>query len=115
MRVYVVGPPTDGTDPDQVDEWAAALRCIELAGHVPTTACQILFAECELTLRESLEADVLELLEADMVACLPGWEDSPGSVMDVALATALGMLVHQVETPPKELLVRRLAEYATAV
>lgn len=44
----------------------------------------------DFDLRAALERDLRAVEEADAVVVLPGWQDSPGAVLEVLLAEAYG-------------------------
>lgn len=44
-----------------------------------------------------MKKDIRELMEADAVVTLPGWEDSKGAKIEVNLAVTLGMEVYKYE------------------
>lgn len=48
--------------------------------------------------RQCLRADVRELCDCDMVALLPGWEDSSGAHLEVHIAHRLGIKVRALHT-----------------
>ena len=45
-----------------------------------------------------MKADIIELMKANIVAVLPGWEKSKGAYIEVELATKLGMTIVSAET-----------------
>jgi hypothetical protein len=48
--------------------------------------------------RQCLRADVKELCDCDMVALLPGWEDSSGAHLEVHIAHRLGIKVRALHS-----------------
>lgn len=46
-----------------------------------------------------MKADIKELMDCDFIFPLSGWEESPGAVIEVALAERLGIHTLQLETP----------------
>lgn len=50
-----------------------------------------------------MRADIIEMMKADAVATLPGWEKSDGAVIEVGLAIKLGMDILDAYTLGAEL------------
>lgn len=48
-----------------------------------------------------LRDDLTDLVSADAVALLPGWQDSPGAVIEEVLARSLGLSVYLFEDLPE--------------
>lgn len=97
MKVYVAGPMT-GYDEWNFPAFAKAARDLRAAGYEVTSPHEI---DLEggfdpsgngegFDLRAALERDVEEVLDADGVALLDGWEDSPGAVIEVLAAGSKG-------------------------
>lgn len=111
MRVFLSGPMrgVDGHNKPAFDRAEDALRAL---GHEVWNPCRLLpFASTEhedgLTERECLAIDVTSMLDgwdgmrpagattifADAVVVLPGWRDSRGSSLEVAVAHECGIPV----------------------
>ena len=67
----------------------------QLAGHRPPDAGE---AEFKAFWRQCLRADVRELCDCDMLALLPGWEDSSGAHLEVPIAHRLGIRVRALHS-----------------
>lgn len=100
MRVYLAGPMTglprygfDAFEAAAADVralgatvWSPHERDLEL-GFDPERPIE----EQGFDLRAALEADVQEVTRADVVALLPGWEASLGSMIELVTADAAGI------------------------
>lgn len=50
------------------------------------------------TWESCMRHDIAEMMNADAVVTLPGWRQSKGAQIEVALAKQLGMEVYEIET-----------------
>lgn len=57
----------------------------------------------DFDLRAALEWDVAAVLRADAVVTLPGWEDSPGCLVEVLTAEGMGRPVYTLDEALDEL------------
>lgn len=55
-----------------------------------------------------LRRDIVELMKADAIALLPGWENSKGARLELHIATALGFEVIELK-PPSPLVLAQSA------
>ena len=90
MRVFVSGPVSgiDGLNRDAFEDARARLSAMGCTVLVPHD-----FVPAGATWQKAMRRTVETLARADVVACLPGWEDSRGSRVEVELARGLGVPV----------------------
>ncbi|WP_276670252.1 DUF4406 domain-containing protein [Schaalia cardiffensis] len=94
-RVYISGPMTGYPFKNRV-KFNQAEDALRLAGYDPINPSSNGLSD-DASYDEHMRADLRMLLEADMVATLPGCEQSRGSGIETRLATSLGMPVHPLE------------------
>lgn len=97
MKVYISGPMT-GYPEFNYPAFATAEAKLVAAGHDPLNPAR--HPKCE-TWADYLRLDLADVLVADAIALLPGWEASRGARLEVHVAHALGMT-----TVPIDALVR---------
>ncbi len=93
LKVYLAGPMT-GLPRWNFDAFAEAAAWLRARGAVVTSPHEIDLADgfdpdsdgADFDLRRALERDVEAVLAADVVALLPGWETSPGVMVEVLTA-----------------------------
>lgn len=100
MKIYISGPMTGLPDYNfpAFNEAARKLRTlgfavvnpVELNAHLGTDADWHVY----------LRNDIRALCDCDVVALLPGWEDSNGAHLELHLAHRMGLKVVQVEDLP---------------
>lgn len=98
VRVYVAGPMT-GLPRWNFDAFAEAAAWLRTRGAEVTSPHEIDLADgfdpdsdgAGFDLRRALERDVEEVLAADLVVLLDGWEDSPGALVEVLTAEGAGI------------------------
>ena len=99
MRVYLAGPMSGLPDFNFPAFFAAAGR-LEAEGHVVFNPAQndldtwgdLETIKAQANYRDCLRMDLNWILDnADAIAVLPGWENSKGTRVEVALAEALGL------------------------
>ena len=93
MKVYISGPMTGYPDFNYPAFHAAEQHLADL-GHEPLNPARHPKQE---TWADYLRLDLVDVLAADAVAVLPGWECSRGAVLEVHVAHALGMAVLPIE------------------
>lgn len=93
MRVYISGPMT-GYQLFNGSAFAAAeARLIDL-GHEPLNPAR---HPEQATWADYLRLDLRDVLDADAIAVLPGWEASRGAALEVHVAHQLGMTVLPID------------------
>lgn len=105
MKIYLSGPMT-GLPLHNFPAFEAAAARIRAAGHLvlsphEKTLCDGFDPELSedangFDLRAALAWDCEALLSCDAVAILPGYEASPGAMMEIALATAMKLIVFEL-------------------
>ena len=98
LRVYVAGPMT-GLPRWNFDAFAAAAAALRRLGAVVTSPHEIDLADgfdpdgdgAGFDLRRALERDVEEVLSADLVVLLDGWEVSSGVMVEILAAEGAGI------------------------
>jgi len=90
MRVYIAGPIA-GCDDGNRRAFAAAEVFLLQAGHEPINPHKV----CEPTddYETCMRKDLQALATCSGIYLLQGWENSPGSLIEVAKARELGMEV----------------------
>ena len=87
MRVYISGPMTGYSD-HNYPAFNAAEDALRLLGHEPLNPAR---HPAQDSWVGYLRLDLADVLIADGVALLPGWEASRGAVLEVHVAHALGV------------------------
>lgn len=98
MRVYLAGPMT-GYPRWNFDAFEDAARRLREAGHEVWSPHERDLAKgfdpgsdgAGFDLRQALVDDVEAVLASEAVVLLPGWEDSPGALIEVVTAEAAGI------------------------
>lgn len=94
MNVYIAGPMRGKPALNRPAFLAAAVRLRALGHNVFNPGEQP-----DAGIRANLAVDMAWICaHADIVALLPGWEDSRGATTEAALALALGIMVGPVES-----------------
>jgi len=90
MRLYIAGPMT-GYEEHNYPAFAAAEMALSAKGH------EVLSPHTntvdEPTWDNFMRASIVQVVQAEGVAVLPGWELSAGAVLEVKIAQALRMPV----------------------
>lgn len=94
-RVYISGPMSGYPLMNRI-EFGRAEDALRMAGYDPINPSSNGLPD-DASYDEHMRADLRMLLEADMVAILPGCEQSRGAGIETRLAAALGMPVHPLE------------------
>ena len=93
--VYVSGPMTGILRYNKPAFDAMAAKCWDLgARFVVNPADLIPMVEAdEITREQCMKSDINKLLLCDAIVMLPGWEQSPGALLERDIAIAVGMKV----------------------
>ena len=95
MKVYISGPMTGYPSHNYFAFDAAACQLVA-AGHEPLNPARHPVRD-DWTWADYLRLDLADVLAADAVAVLPGWECSRGAALEVHIAHALGMTVLPID------------------
>ena len=98
VRVYVAGPMT-GLPRFNFDAFEDACDRLRADGYLVTSPHEMDLANgfdpdsdgAAFDLRAALEADIAAVKNAELVVLLPGWEKSPGAMIEVLVAEAHGV------------------------
>lgn len=98
VRCYVAGPMT-GLPRFNFDAFEDACDRLRAEGYHVTSPHEMDLANgfdpdsdgSALDLRAALEADIAAVIAADLVVLLPGWEASPGVMVELLVAGAHGV------------------------
>lgn len=103
MRVYIAGPMR-GLPNWNFPAFDAAEERWRAAGHIAFSPAQVDRAlkygpeqnteVCGVHLRHVINMDVACIMAADALALLPGWENSKGTTVELALAQFLGLPIY---------------------
>lgn len=95
MKIYVAGPMTGlpGLNYPAFHQAAAALRA---AGHDVTNPAENPAPECGSWLGY-MRMSVSQVAQADCVAMLPGWWNSPGARLERHIAEKMGLQIMNIE------------------
>ena len=98
MKVYIAGP-MQGIADSNFPAFDEAKARWEAAGHhVYCPACLSRAVPWEDDPRMFMRLDLSCVMQADAVAVLPGWRDSSGSTVEVALAQFIGIPIYDAMT-----------------
>lgn len=88
--MYLSGPMTGHPDWNY-PAFHAAARMLRAWGHAVINPAESYNGDQSLSFDTYMRLDLKQILEAcDTIVVLPGWEKSPGAVLEVAVAAALG-------------------------
>ncbi|HEY9678614.1 MAG TPA: DUF4406 domain-containing protein [Drouetiella sp.] len=91
-RIYISGPMT-GLANLNFDAFRSAARRFREAGFAVVSPAEM-SGLTEKTWKQYMESDIRLLLECDALAVLPNWRASKGAVLEVAVATQLGLDIY---------------------
>lgn len=109
MKVYISGPMT-GYPEMNFPAFEEATKRLREAGHTVLSPHEVMLPEYPtgykpITKEEKtamwvafMRADIKELLDADIIATLTGWEESKGARIEVDLGKSLGMEIIEVDS-----------------
>jgi nucleoside 2-deoxyribosyltransferase len=97
-RAYVAGPMT-GLPRFNFDAFEEACDLLRAHGFHVTSPHEMDLANgfdperdgAAFDLNAALEEDIAAVAASDVVALLPGWEDSPGTMVEILIAEACGI------------------------
>jgi len=95
MRVYIAGPMT-GYPEYNFPSFRDAAQALAGFGHEPLNPARRPPVDGK-TWADYLRPDLADLLTAEGVAVLPGWECSRGAVLEVHVAHALDLIVKPLD------------------
>lgn len=93
LSVYLSGPMT-GLPEYNYPAFNAAARRLRSMGYFVFNPAESFDGDTSRPREDYMRKDIEMLLQADMVALLPGWERSKGVAVELAVATSLGLLLH---------------------
>lgn len=93
MKVYISGPMT-GYEAFNSDAFNVAEKQLASLGHEVLNPAR--HPVCD-TWADYLRLDLIDVVTADALAVLPGWEASRGARLEVHVAHALGMTVLPID------------------
>ena len=96
-RIYVAGPMT-GLDEHNFAAFHTAAKRLRQAGWDVVNPAENFEGRTDLPREQYIRADVMMLANCDVVAMLPGWQESCGAKLEYLLATEMGMDVLDAET-----------------
>lgn len=102
MTLYLAGPMS-GHPLYNYPAFEAAARALREAGHAVISPHELELAQGfkpadsfpDSAYAAAMRRSIAALLEADAVVMLPGWESSRGACLEHAIATALGIPIHE--------------------
>jgi Ser/Thr protein kinase RdoA (MazF antagonist) len=96
ITVYLSGPMT-GKPAFNYPAFHAAARHLRAKGYFVLNPAESFDGDTSRPRSDYMRKDIEMLLQADVVALLPGWEKSRGVAVEVAIATELGLILHPME------------------
>ena len=95
--VYISGPIT-GIEDNNRFAFNEAANGIRDAGYEPINPIELdAFDKGEMVWSQYLRRDIPEVLRADLIAVLPGWERSKGASLEVYIARQIGIPIVDAE------------------
>lgn len=91
-RVYLSGPMR-GIPEFNFPRFHSAAKSLRAAGYDVVNPAESFNGDTDLPWSEYMRKDISDLLTVDEVFVLPGWENSPGCRVELAVAYALGLPV----------------------
>jgi len=96
ITVYLSGPMT-GKPAFNYPAFHAAARHLRGKGYFVLNPAESFDGDTSRRREDYMRKDIEMLLQADIVALLPGWERSRGVAVEIAVATELGLTLHPLE------------------
>jgi hypothetical protein len=94
--IYLSGPMT-GIPDFNYPAFDAATAKLRALGYTVLNPAEDFDADTELDYEEYIRKDIKHVLNATLLVLLPGWEESAGSHLEVAIAVGIGMPVALIE------------------
>lgn len=95
-RIYISGPMT-GIEDFNFPAFHAAAVALRGMGYVVSSPAEV-NPDTTMTWEQCLRADIKALCDCDVIALLPGWENSKGAHLEVHVAHRLGIRVAALHT-----------------
>lgn len=94
MIIYISGPMS-GLPEFNFPAFTEAAKKLRELGHIVISPHEI--EQPALTWEACMRQDIKQLMDADMVVVLPGWEKSKGANIEVDIAIGLGMQIIRIK------------------
>lgn len=94
--IYIAGPMT-GYDDFNYPAFRAAAEQLGADGYLPLDPSKNYGGDQTRPRTDYLRCSLRQILRADGVAVLPGWEKSAGARMEIHVAHSLGLPIHQMD------------------
>lgn len=96
--VYISGPMTGVEDYNYpLFNWVA--ETLRQRDYAVINPAEFFGGNADRTREEYIRESIIRLLEADAVVLLPGWQDSPGARLEVAIAGELKLPMSLIDLP----------------
>ena len=96
ITLYLSGPMT-GKPEFNYPAFHAAAKRLRGMGYFVLNPAESFDGDTSRPREDYMRKDIEMLLQADMVALLPGWEKSKGVAVELAVATSLGLVIHELD------------------
>ena len=96
MKLYISGPMS-GLSEHNFPAFREAARKLTRAGYDVIDPSENFGGRTDLERKAYMREDIGNVLKADGIALLPGWSDSKGASLEVAIADELGLETHSVQ------------------
>jgi len=96
ITLYLSGPMT-GLPAYNYPAFHAAAKHLRGLGYFVLNPAESYDGDTTRRREDYMRKDIEMLLQADMVALLPGWENSKGVAVELAVATSLGLVIHELD------------------
>lgn len=100
MKIYISGPIT-GHEKTAYQHFEDAERAVIAYGHQAVNPMKLNHSHHNGAWEEYMKVDLAELLKCDAMLLLHGWSRSKGSILELRVATALGIrLIADIDDLP---------------
>lgn len=89
MRVYISGPITGLTEEEFMNNFKFAEEFLTKRGHEVINPCTIEHDHAK-TWEDYMCCDIRALFPCDAIAMIPGWENSRGARIEIAISKEMG-------------------------